>query len=492
MANLRLKAALFAALLLVLTLSSCQKDVITVGADRKVFAAEGITGRTASSDSNHLTAKNKSAKTLLPASLSGTDNYSPAPVQSDKLADFAKSLLESKGSGIAFVNAKNTYERGETVKLSVIGKPNTVYTLKVRYKSGFSSAKGLGDAKSDERGYVIWTFKIGNASSEGFTPFFEVTGGGERATHSFKIAGQTDKETSAPAPETVFLAPLLPSKPETEPASETVKPAETITEVTSETEPQADTTDTNGDPANVKTPETKPVQPQQVTKAAGVEFINAKSEYRLGESVTLSIKGAPYTVYTLKVRYKSGYSKAKGLGDAQTDGSGIASWSFKISTNADITFEPWFEIVCSGVTIKKPFKLIDGNKSDETSSPADKTQETTAQPVKPAETIPHTKPADTPTVSAASLQFIGVRNSYSRGETVTITVKGKPNTVYILKVRYKSGYSSAQGLGEAQSNASGEVSWTFKIGSRADLDFKPTIEVSGGGETITHSFSVTE
>lgn len=401
------------------------------------------------------------------------------PAQSDRLAEHAKALVAESGRSAAFVNAKPAYSRGETVTLTVAGLPNTAYNLKIRYKSGYSSAKGLGAATSDSRGYAVWTFKIGNVAADDFTPWFEVSGGGEVIKHYFRVGDGTEKET--PAAETVFLAPLLDTQPGPAPA--------TAAQPEAEAKPGLNTTD---NPATEK--------PKSDIKGTGtaIEFTNAKDVYRRGESVTLTVRGAPDTVYTLKIRYKSGYSTAKGLGEARSDADGLVSWTFKISSNADTSFEPWFEVAGGGVTATAGFRLTDSDENSETESNPAENKPAEPVPVKAAAEIPvttaaETEPSQVPEQeSGGIISFAGVKDAYSRGETVTVTVIGLPDTMYTLKVRYKSGYSTAKGLGEARSDASGTVSWTFKIGNRTDTGFMPWLEVTGGGVTAVHYFTVLE
>ena len=189
--------AMLAATVALFSLYSCKKYIITVGPAKKVFSAEASAARMAAPDADYIAAESEPHKSLR-APLTFAQSYGQAPMQADMLDDFAKSLLDKSGQPAVFVNAKPAYKRGETVTLSVLGEPNTVYTLKVRYKSGYSSAKGLGEAQSDERGYVFWTFKIGNASSDGFTPYFEVTGPGVTIRHSFFVGDKPPKELSVP------------------------------------------------------------------------------------------------------------------------------------------------------------------------------------------------------------------------------------------------------------------------------------------------------
>lgn len=49
-----------------------------------------------------------------------------------------------------------------------------------------------------------------------------------------------------------------------------------------------------------------------------------------GSKATVTIQGTPNTQYSIKVKYSSGYSKAKGLEDQVSDASGVCSWSWRV------------------------------------------------------------------------------------------------------------------------------------------------------------------
>ncbi len=400
----------------------------------------------------------------------------------DMLTETAKALVAASDNGIAFTNAKNNYSRGEKISLTVAGSPNTLYTLKIRYKSGYSSALGLGGVTSDNHGYATWTFKIGNVSGE-FIPWFEVTGGGVTVTHKFTVGGDAEysSDTSSENSSHVTAAPSV----QNENAAETAAlPKEKI----------------NTSAPATAAPETEP-------PGTKIIFINARSKYARGEAVTLTITGEPNAVYTLKVKYKSGYSSAKGLGETKSDARGNASWAFKISSNADTTFTPFFEVTGGGRTEKWNFKLT----NEVTTAPTTKTPKKTTPVTEPPATIPPVKTApettgletsvpETDNSAAAEndnavngIKFIDAKAAYKRGEAVTLTINGEPDMVYTLKIKYKTGYSTAKGLGEAKSDANGSVAWTFKIGSRVSTtDFVPYFEITGGNKTTLLYFNMTD
>ena len=79
--------------------------------------------------------------------------------------------------------------------------------------------------------------------------------------------------------------------------------------------------------------------------------------------------------------------------------------------------------------------------------------------------------------------------SVSRGSNATVSVKGAANTSYRLGVTYGSGESKASGLGTKTSNASGNVSWTWKVGNSTTPGTYP-ITITQGGKTATVYFKV--
>lgn len=68
------------------------------------------------------------------------------------------------------------------------------------------------------------------------------------------------------------------------------------------------------------------------------------------------------------------------------------------------------------------------------------------------------------------------------GAMATLSYTGEPNTEYKISVYYSSGASKAAGLVAKTSNASGDVSWTWKVGTNT----KPgeyRVAITGGNKT---------
>lgn len=129
----------------------------------------------------------------------------------------------------------------------------------------------------------------------------------------------------------------------------------------------------------------------------------------------------------------------------------------------------------------------------------------TATPTLKPTATPTTKATATPKVTASpapteaitrskatGITILDYSDSVGRGERAFIEIQGVPNTDYTCDVEYKSGYSTADGLGTKQSDSEGVVRWTWKVGSRTSLDFTPTIYISGGGDSVSVDFEVTK
>lgn len=63
-----------------------------------------------------------------------------------------------------------------------------------------------------------------------------------------------------------------------------------------------------------------------------------------------------------------------------------------------------------------------------------------------------------------TLRLVNITSPAARNETITCSVNGKPNTEYKISVFYSKSSSMANGLENATSDSSGNVSWSWKIG----------------------------
>lgn len=108
---------------------------------------------------------------------------------------------------------------------------------------------------------------------------------------------------------------------------------------------------------------------------------------------------------------------------------------------------------------------------------------------KPTKT-PKPTPTPKPVTRSVGITILDYSSTVGRGEYAYIKIQGAPNTDYDCEVEYKSGMSTAEGLGVKQSDGNGKVSWKWKVGSRTSLDYTPTIYIDGGGDSISVDFEV--
>ncbi len=94
----------------------------------------------------------------------------------------------------------------------------------------------------------------------------------------------------------------------------------------------------------------------------------------------------------------------------------------------------------------------------------------------------------TPDVSETKLRVQFITSERNNGEMATLTVVGKPNTEYTIKVYYSTRASEAQGLEKKFSDNNGVASWTWKVGANTKQG-EHKIIVQGGGEKIETSFT---
>ncbi|GMA48973.1 hypothetical protein GCM10025857_03300 [Alicyclobacillus contaminans] len=69
------------------------------------------------------------------------------------------------------------------------------------------------------------------------------------------------------------------------------------------------------------------------------------------------------------------------------------------------------------------------------------------------------------------------------GDYASVTVKAAPGAYGTIEVDYESGPSHAQGLVPMYADASGEITWTWKVGTRTHAGDWPII-ITIGGQTI--------
>lgn len=95
---------------------------------------------------------------------------------------------------------------------------------------------------------------------------------------------------------------------------------------------------------------------------------------------------------------------------------------------------------------------------------------------------------DPPELSQGTLVLVSLTESVKRGNMATISVKGLPNTEYSITVTYSS-VSTAKGLENKVSDGEGNISWSWRVGSRTKPG-KYKIEIQCQSEKMTVYFTV--
>ena len=120
------------------------------------------------------------------------------------------------------------------------------------------------------------------------------------------------------------------------------------------------------------------------------------------------------------------------------------------------------------------------------------TQEPTKAPTAQPTIATKQAPPPAPITRSIGITILEYTDVVKRGSFASIKIQGAPNTDYTCEVEYKSGMSSADGLGTKRSDANGIVSWRWKVGTRTSLNYTPSIYIDGWGDSISVDFEVTD
>ena len=99
--------------------------------------------------------------------------------------------------------------------------------------------------------------------------------------------------------------------------------------------------------------------------------------------------------------------------------------------------------------------------------------------------------SDSSLVINSNISLVSLDSPINRGNDVTVSIKGLPNTNYDIDVIYSSGPSKASGLEDKISDSEGNVSWTFKVSSNV----KPgtyEVKISDGKDSASYSLEVND
>jgi hypothetical protein len=106
-------------------------------------------------------------------------------------------------------------------------------------------------------------------------------------------------------------------------------------------------------------------------------------------------------------------------------------------------------------------------------------------PAPTTEPPPATSPSPEPSTAAASLsvRITSLTSPVADGSSVTLRARTAARAACTISVVYKSGPSSAQGLGPKTADGSGAVSWTWTVGSRTTRGSWPVTVTCSAGDS---------
>ncbi len=92
--------------------------------------------------------------------------------------------------------------------------------------------------------------------------------------------------------------------------------------------------------------------------------------------------------------------------------------------------------------------------------------------------------------SISNISLLSMTTPVNRGNEVTVSIKGKPNTTYDIDVIYSSGESRAKGLEDKTSDSEGNLSWTFKVSNNVKVGTYE-VKITDGKDSASYSLEVT-
>lgn len=107
-------------------------------------------------------------KTDLPATVTSPVDTSPSSTPIPQTtADSKDDPIQTR---LVLLEFTQTVAKGKNATVTIKGKPDTLYSIKVKYSSGYSTAKGLEDKISDVEGICSWTWRVSASTKPGSYP----------------------------------------------------------------------------------------------------------------------------------------------------------------------------------------------------------------------------------------------------------------------------------------------------------------------------------
>jgi predicted phage tail protein len=103
---------------------------------------------------------------------------------SNRTEAFTEKASETKSTTLRVTKEAGTVKNNQYATVEAVGKPDTVYQLKVYYTTQKSNAKGTGSCRALKDGSLKWEWKVGAKTKPG-THKIVIEGGGEKIETSF-------------------------------------------------------------------------------------------------------------------------------------------------------------------------------------------------------------------------------------------------------------------------------------------------------------------
>jgi len=138
--------------------------------------------------SQSVSSKSVSAVLSVPSAASSKKTSSDAASSRPGAASSAASSVPAvtNGQEIQVITLTSPIVRGQEASVTIKGTPGVEYAIKVIYKSGPSSAKGLEPKNADSGGRVTWSWKVSARTTAGSWSI-EISGGGASVTVPFIV-----------------------------------------------------------------------------------------------------------------------------------------------------------------------------------------------------------------------------------------------------------------------------------------------------------------
>ncbi|MEW4368655.1 TadE/TadG family type IV pilus assembly protein [Paenibacillus kandeliae] len=117
-------------------------------------------------------------------------------------SDVASSDETKEKTGVKVVSVPSPAHPESLISIAATAPPNSKIHLEVSYKSGSSTAQGLGDAMSDADGNITWTWKIPSSATEGWATYVLTTEDGQKIQGTFEITDYDGRPVISGAPGT--------------------------------------------------------------------------------------------------------------------------------------------------------------------------------------------------------------------------------------------------------------------------------------------------